>query len=108
MVKRPVVRRVADACFALVTWVAAAAAVMWFYDWVSRWYVVVAVLLVIVAGASLGDRLKAARVASSGESTAELAELLPAPREPMEPAGSPRVQLASLPAAEIGPQLHTG
>jgi hypothetical protein len=87
MAKRSTVRRLADALFALVTWVAAAAAVMWFYDWVSRWYVVVGVLLVIVAGASLGDRLKAARGASS---SGEVAELLPMQRESVEP-----VELAS-------------
>ncbi|HEX7105973.1 MAG TPA: hypothetical protein VF218_08415 [Acidothermaceae bacterium] len=86
MAKRITVRRVADAIFALLTWVAAAAAVMWFYDWVSRWYVVVAVLLVIVAGASFGDRLKAARAASSEE----VAELLPMQRDAAEP-----VELAS-------------
>jgi len=86
MVKHPVVRRIADAFFALLTWTAAAVAVMWFYDWVSRWYVVVAVLLVIVAGASFGDRLKAARAASSEE----VAELLPMPRDAAEP-----VELAS-------------
>ena len=86
MAKRFTVRRAADAIFALLTWVAAAAAVMWFYDWVSRWYVVVAVLLVIVAGASFGDRLKAARAASSEE----VAELLPMQRDPGEP-----VELAS-------------
>jgi ABC-type bacteriocin/lantibiotic exporter with double-glycine peptidase domain len=86
MAKRFTVRRVADAIFALLTWVAAAAAVMWFYDWVSRWYVVVAVLLVIVAGASFGDRLKAARAASSEE----VVELLPMQRESVEP-----VELAS-------------
>jgi hypothetical protein len=86
MDKRPAMRRVADACFAFGTWVAAAAAVMWFYDWVSRWYIVVGVLLVIVAGAALGDRLKAERAASSGEVT----ELLPAPHESVE-----TVELAS-------------
>jgi len=89
MVKRSAVRRAADASFAFATWVAAAAAVMWFYDWVSRWYIVVAVLLVIVAGASLGDRLTAERVASSGgrsgASPGEVAHLVPAPREPAEP-----------------------
>lgn len=86
MAKRSAVRRLADAFIALLTWVAAAGAVMWFYDWVSRWYIVVGVLLVIVAGASLGDRLKAARAASSDE----VAEPLPMQREPMEP-----VELAS-------------
>ena len=86
MAKRFAVRRLADALVSLATWVAAAAAVMWFYDWVSRWYVVVAVLLVIVAGASFGDRLKAARAASSEE----VAELLPMPRDAVEP-----VELAS-------------
>ena len=86
MAKRSTARRVADAFFALLTWVAAAAAVMWFYDWVSRWYVVVGVLLMIVAGASLGDRLKAARAASSDEVT----ELVPMHRESVEP-----VELAS-------------
>ena len=77
MSKRPVARRLADALISLVTWVAAAVAVMWFYDWVSRWYVVVAVLLVIVAGASLGDLLKAERAAPS----TDIGELLPAQRE---------------------------
>jgi len=77
MVKHPVVRRIADAFFALLTWTAAAVAVMWFYDWVSRWYVVVAVLLAIVAGASFGDLLKARR---SSESAA--VGVLPLQREP--------------------------
>lgn len=86
MVKRSAVRRLADAFVALLTWVAAAAAVMWFYDWVSRWYVVVGVLLVIVTGASFGDRLKAARAASSDE----VAELLPMQLESAEP-----IELAS-------------
>lgn len=86
MAKRSTVRRVADAFVALLTWIAAAGAVMWFYDWVSRWYVVVGVLLVIVAGASFGDRLKAARAASSEE----VVELLPMQRESAEP-----VELAS-------------
>ncbi len=86
MVKRPAVRRLVDGFFALLTWAAAAAAVMWFYDWVGRWYIVVGVLLVIVAGASLGDRLKAARVASSDD----LAELLPMQRDATDP-----VELAS-------------
>jgi len=84
--KRPAVRRLVDGFLTLLTWVAAAAAVMWFYDWVSRWYIVVGVLLVIVAGAALGDRLKAERAASSGEVT----ELLPAPRDSVE-----TVELAS-------------
>jgi len=86
LVKRSTVRRLVDGFLTLLTWVAAAAAVMWFYDWVSRWYVVVGVLLVIVAGAALGDRLKAERAAPSGEVTA----LLPAPRESVE-----TVELAS-------------
>jgi hypothetical protein len=86
MAKRSTARRIADAFIALLTWVAAAAAVMWFYDWVSRWYVVVGVLLLIVAGASFGDRLKAARAASSDD----VAELLPMPRESAEP-----IELAS-------------
>jgi hypothetical protein len=63
--------------FALITWTAAAVAVMWFYDWVSRWYVVVAVLLAIVAGASFGDRLKAKRA----EEPAAVG-VLPLQREP--------------------------
>lgn len=86
MSNRPVARRLVDAVVSLVTWVAAAGAVMWFYDWISRWYVVVGVLLVIVAGASFGDRLKAARAASSEE----VGELLPMQREPVE-----SVELAS-------------
>jgi hypothetical protein len=97
MDKRPVerpaagrpARRLVDGFVALLTWVVAAGAVMWFYDWVSRWYVVVAVLLVIVAGAALGDRLKAERAGSSATSSAmssaEVTELLPVPREPAEP-----------------------
>jgi hypothetical protein len=84
MVKRSAARRAADACFAFASWVAAAAAVMWFYDWVSRWYIVVGVLLVIVAGATLGDLLKAEREPSSGAPSAEVAHLVPAPREPLE------------------------
>ncbi len=83
MSKRPVVRRLADAFVAMVTWVAAAAAVMWFYDWASRWYVVVSVLLVIVAGARFGDHLKAARAASSA-GVADLAELASAKGEAVE------------------------
>jgi hypothetical protein len=77
MVKHPVVRRIADAFFALITWAAASVAVMWCYDWVSRWYIVVVVLLTIVAGASFGDRLKAKRA----EARAAVG-VLPLQREP--------------------------
>ena len=44
-------RRLVQALLALATWLVAVAGVMWFYDWVSRWYVVVAVLLFVVTGA---------------------------------------------------------
>jgi ABC-type bacteriocin/lantibiotic exporter with double-glycine peptidase domain len=53
MITNTLTRRLVQAVLALATWVAAAAGVMWFYDWVARWYVVVAVLLFVVTGAVL-------------------------------------------------------
>ena len=51
MVTHALGRRLVQALLALATWLVAVAGVMWFYDWVSRWYVVVAVLLFVVTGA---------------------------------------------------------
>ena len=66
--RRSLVRQLADAVVALVTWSATAFAVLWFYDWVSRWYVVVGVLLVIVAVAMVTDRVRGGGVgAASGQ-----------------------------------------
>lgn len=66
MIKSSPLRRVLNAAVALVTWGAAAAGVLWFYDWVNRWYVVVGVVLAIVAGAIVVERL-------TGHDTAESA-----------------------------------
>jgi len=76
-------RRLADALIALVTWTAAAVAVLWFYDWVSRWYVVVAVLLVIVGTAMVTDKATLADKAQASPDAAEPAVLaaLPMPRD---------------------------
>lgn len=57
MVTHTLGRRLVHGLLALATWVAAVAAVMWFYDWVSRWYVVVAVLLLVVTGAVFVEAL---------------------------------------------------
>lgn len=57
MIKGSLLRRLLDALVSVVTWGAAVAAVLWFYDWVNRWYVVVGVLLAIVAGAIIADRI---------------------------------------------------
>ena len=43
-------RRVVETASSLLACVAAAAVVLWFYDWVSRWYVVVGVLVFVVLG----------------------------------------------------------
>ena len=51
MVTQTLGRRLVQALLALATWLVAVAGVMWFYDWVNRWYVVVAVLLFVVTGA---------------------------------------------------------
>ena len=76
-------RRLADALVALVTWTAAAVGVLWFYDWVSRWYVVVAVLLVIVGTAMVTDKATLADKAQASPGAAEPAALaaLPMPRD---------------------------
>lgn len=58
MINASLLRRIADALVSLMTWAAAAGAVLWFYDWVNRWYVVVGVLLVLVGGAIVVDRLR--------------------------------------------------
>jgi hypothetical protein len=79
MVRRALMRRLADALIAVLTWSAAIAGLLWFYDWLGRWYIVVGVLLAIVAGAMVGDRAKAR--ASAGAAAAVLASL-PAPRAP--------------------------
>lgn len=60
---RSAARRVLDGLFGLVTWVAAAAVVLWFYDWVNRWYVVVGVLLALVVGAIVVERINRPDVA---------------------------------------------
>jgi hypothetical protein len=57
MIKGSLVRRLLDALVSLVTWGAAVGAVLWFYDWVNRWYIVVGVLLAIVAGAIITERI---------------------------------------------------
>ncbi len=87
MIKRPILRRFVDAVVALVTWAAAAAAVLWFYDWLSRWYVVVGVLLGIVGIAVAADRLNA-RGATTAAALAPASAAIPLQREP-EAAPSP-------------------
>jgi hypothetical protein len=57
MITNTLGRRLIRGLLALATWVAAVAAVMWFYDWVARWYVVVAVLLLVVTGAVFVEAL---------------------------------------------------
>lgn len=74
MIKGLTARRLADALVALVTWAAAIAVVMWCFAWVTRWYVVVAVLLTVVAGAVLVDRTRAAAL-EPGDAA------VPAPRD---------------------------
>ena len=68
-------RRLADALIELVTWTAAAAAVQWFYDWVSRWYVVVAVLLVIVGTAMVPDKATLADKAQASANACEASDV---------------------------------
>ena len=75
MLKGLTARRLADALFSLVTWAAAIAVVMWCFAWVTRWYVVVGVLLVVVTGAVLADRAKAAAALEAGDAA------VPAPRD---------------------------
>lgn len=59
MIKGLLVRRIGDAAVTLATWAAATAVVMWCFAWVTRWYVVVGVLLVAVSAAVLADHANA-------------------------------------------------
>ena len=70
-------RQVADALIAVATWTAAAGVALWFYDWVNRWYVVTAVLLVIVSVAMITEKPKTSK--SDAEKPATLTSL-PSPR----------------------------
>jgi hypothetical protein len=69
-------RRLADVVIALVTWTAAAAGVLWFYDWVDRWYVVAGVLVVTVGGAMVADHARGAKPVA-------VPAVLPLQREPL-------------------------
>ena len=74
-------RRVVDALFAGLTWVAAAGLILWFYDWVNRWYVVVgAVVALALAAMAVESRTRQHRLAPSDPLPPGL---LPAPREPV-------------------------
>lgn len=82
--KASLARRIIDALIAAVTWAAAVGVAVWFYDWVNRWYVVAAVVLLIVAGAMIVEKPKAskpdAEKPTNRDTTAALASL-PSPRE---------------------------
>jgi len=80
MIRRSARRRAVDLAIAALTWCAAISAVMWFYDWVSRWYVVVGVLLALVATAMVGDRAKGE--ASVGAASVPPVDVLPLQRTP--------------------------
>jgi hypothetical protein len=59
--KPTLARRLADSTVAFLSWAVTVFAVLWFYDWVSRWYVVVAVLLTAVGAGMLGERARAGK-----------------------------------------------
>jgi hypothetical protein len=83
-------RRVLDAFFAGLTWVAAAGLILWFYDWINRWYVVVgAVLLLAVAAMAAENVTRQHRIAPSDPLPTK--GLLPVPREPLADADGWRV-----------------
>ncbi|MGH8890504.1 MAG: hypothetical protein ACRDV3_12230 [Acidothermaceae bacterium] len=71
-------RRVADALIAVATWIAAVGTALWFYDWVNRWYVVIAVVLLIVSVAMVTEKPKASK--PDAERPAPLTAL-PRPRD---------------------------
>jgi hypothetical protein len=74
-------RRVVDALFAGLTWVAAAGLILWFYDWINRWYVVVGVVLVLALAANaVENRTRQHRLATPSDPSSS--GLLPPPREP--------------------------
>jgi purine-cytosine permease-like protein len=73
-------RRVVDALFAGLTWVAAAGSILWFYDWINRWYVVVGAVLALVVAITAVENLTRQRRAAASEPG--FSGLLPAPREP--------------------------
>lgn len=73
-------RRVGDALLAALTWVAAAGLILWFYDWINRWYVVVGAVLVLVVATTAVENLT--RQHRSAPSDPLVHGLLPLPREP--------------------------
>jgi hypothetical protein len=77
MINRSARRRLVDLTVAGLTWCAAIAVAMWFYDWASRWYVVVGFLLAIVAMAMVADRGKS-------DASAEAASALPVDVLPLQ------------------------
>ena len=76
-------RRVVDAMFAGLTWVAAAGVILWFYDWINRWYVVVGAVVTLAVAAMAAESLtRQHRLAPSDLLSDPLSPgLLPAPRE---------------------------
>lgn len=52
MLKAVMAHRFGRAVTSIATWTVSAVAVLWFYDWVDRWYVVVPALLGLVLVAS--------------------------------------------------------
>lgn len=89
---RSAARRVLDLLFGLATWVAAGLVVLWFYSWMNRWYVVVGVVLALVVGGIVVERLAKSPAADA----APASDLLPLPLplslprtpDPADPAAS--------------------
>jgi hypothetical protein len=83
-------RRVVDAVFAGLTWVAAAGLILWFYDWINRWYVVVGAVVVLALAAMAVEKLaRQHRITPSDQLPSELPAgplptgVVPLPREPL-------------------------
>jgi hypothetical protein len=71
-------RRLSESLVAFATWAVAIGVVLYFYDWITRWYVSVGVLLGFAAAAILAESVK------RSDHPVELAivEVLPMQREP--------------------------